>query len=172
MRLPDEKLQAAFDANKAYLLLLHDGDSITPGPWTYHQFWLRDAAYMLNALDKLGYHDEARQVIEKIPRRLQKDGYLQATEGEWDSNGAALWSMVEHARLTGDKELLVKQYWQMLRMASWINSKRRKTKNGLLPPGMSAEHLGPSDYFYWDDFWGLAGLRDMAQVAEWLGQTK
>jgi hypothetical protein len=58
----------------------------------------------------------------------------------------------------------------MLRMASWINSKRRKTKNGLLPPGMSAEHLGPSDYFYWDDFWGLAGLRDMAQVAEWLGQ--
>ncbi len=180
IRLPDEKLQAAFDANKAYLLLLHDGDTITPGPWTYHQFWLRDAAYLLNALDKLGYHAQARQVIEKFPRRLQKDGYLQATEGEWDSNGAALWSMVEHARLTGDKELLARHYWSMLRMASWINSKRRTTDNrgrkerwahsGLLPPGPSAEHLGPSEYYYWDDLWGLAGLRAMMQTAEWLAQ--
>lgn len=181
IRLPDEKLQAAFDANKAYLLLLHDGDTITPGPWTYHQFWLRDAAYLLNALDKLGYHAQAQQIIEKIPRRLQKDGYLQATEGEWDSNGAALWSMVEHACLTGNRELLARHYWSMLRMASWINSKRQKTKNvkrkadcqphfGLLPPGPSAEHLGPSDYFYWDDFWGLAGLRAMTQTAEWFAQ--
>jgi hypothetical protein len=40
----------------------------------------------------------------------------------------------------------------------------------LLPPGPSAEHLGPSDYFYWDDFWGLAGLRQAVRAAEWLGQ--
>jgi hypothetical protein len=181
VRLPDEKLQNAFEANKAFLLLLHDGDSITPGPFTYHQFWFRDAAYMLNALDKLGYHDETRAVIEKFPRRLQKDGYLSATEGEWDSNGAAIWTMVENARLSGDRGLLVKDYWSLLRMASWINSKRRQTADrrpqtraphhGLLPPGPSAEHLGPSDYFYWDDFWGLAGLREAARAAEWLGQT-
>ena len=181
VRLPDERLQNAFEANKAFLLLLHDGNSITPGPWTYHQFWFRDAAYLLNALDKLGYHDESRQVIEEFPRRLEKDGYLRATEGEWDSNGAAIWAMVENARLTGDKELVTRHYWSLLRMASWINSKRQKTTDhrrqksphyGLLPPGPSAEHLGPSDYFYWDDFWGLAGLRDAALVAEWMGQTK
>ena len=181
VQLPDEKLQSAFDANKAYLLLLHDGETITPGPFTYHQFWFRDAAYLLNALDKLGYHDQARQVLERFARRLQKDGYLRATEGEWDSNGAAIWAMVENARLTGDKNLLSGNYWSLLRMASWINSKRRKTTDnrqqktahhGLLPPGPSAEHLGPSDYFYWDDFWGLAGLRDAAQTAEWLHQTE
>ena len=184
VRLPDEKLQSAFDANKASLLLLHDGDTITPGPYTYHQFWFRDAAYLLNALDKLGYHAEARQVIERFPRRLQKDGYLRATEGEWDSNGAAIWAMVEHARLSGDTSLLARDYWSLLKMGSWINSKRRQTADGrprsavggrsphhgLLPPGPSAEHLGPSDYFYWDDFWGLAGLRAAARAAEWLGQ--
>jgi hypothetical protein len=183
VRLPDEQLQNAFDANKAFLLLLHDGESITPGPWLYHQFWFRDAAYMLNALDKLGYHDESQQVIERFGRRLQKDGYMWATEGEWDSNGAAIWSMVEHARLSGDKNLLSGNYWGLLRMASWINSKRQKAKDktqksnrashyGLLPPGPSAEHLGPSDYFYWDNFWGLAGLRDATQVAEWLQQPE
>lgn len=191
IRVPDAKLQAAFDANKAYLLLLHDGDTITPGPFTYHQFWLRDAAYLLNALDKLGYDDEARAVIEKFPRRVQKDGYAYATEGEWDSNGAAIWTMVEHARLSGDTTLLARDYWSLLKMASWINTKRRRTEDGrrkkvgdrhpssvigrsphhgLLPPGPSAEHLGPSDYFYWDDFWGLAGLREAARAAEWLGQ--
>ncbi len=183
VRLPDEKLQNAFEANKAFLLLLHDGDSITPGPFTYHQFWFRDAAYMLNALDKLGYHAQARQVIEQFPRYMDKDGYLRATESEWDSNGAAIWSMVEHARLSGDKELVARDYWPLLRMASWINSKRRKTLDrgrdkahaphyGLLPPGPSAEHLGPSDYYYWDDFWGLAGLREAARAAEWVGQTQ
>ncbi|MBI4788724.1 MAG: hypothetical protein HY782_16965 [Chloroflexi bacterium] len=176
VRLPDERLQNAFEANKAFLLLLHDGDSITPGPFTYHQFWFRDAAYLLNALDKLGYHAESREVIEAFPRRLEKDGYLRATEGEWDSNGAAIWAMVENARLTGDKELVARHYWSLLRMASWINSKRQQKEfgahQGLLPPGPSAEHLGPSDYYYWDDFWGLAGLRDAAIVAEWVGQAK
>ena len=36
---------------------------------------------------------------------------------------------------------------------------------GLLPAGFSAEHLGPNDYYYWDDFWGLAGLIAAARLA-------
>jgi hypothetical protein len=35
---------------------------------------------------------------------------------------------------------------------------------GLLPAGFSAEHLGPNDYYYWDDFWGIAGLRAAATL--------
>jgi hypothetical protein len=30
---------------------------------------------------------------------------------------------------------------------------------GLLPSGFSAEHLGPNDFYYWDDFWAVAGLK-------------
>lgn len=205
--LPDEKLQEAFEANKAFLLLLHDGKTITPGPFTYHQFWFRDAAFMLNALDKLGYHDEVQKVLGGFFKRLEKDGYLRATEGEWDSNGSAIWSIVENARLSGDKEFIARNYWSILRAASWINSKRHQTTDresvggrpwaiggssnypitqspnhsnnqqnalheGLLPPGPGAEHLGPSDYYYWDDFWGLAGLAGAARVAEWMGQSR
>ena len=35
---------------------------------------------------------------------------------------------------------------------------------GLLPAGFSAEHLGPNDYYFWDDFWGIAGLRAAAAM--------
>lgn len=174
IRVPDDELQNAFEANKAYLLLFHDGDSITPGPFLYHDFWFRDAAYMLNALDQLGYHQQANTVLARYFKRLQKDGYLLAQEGEWDSNGQALWTLVEHARLSGDYELLAQDYWNLLNAAHWIDATRQKTKSGrdhppeygLLPAGLSAEHLGPNDYFYWDDFWSLAGLRAAVYAAK------
>lgn len=167
IRVPDEPVQDAFDANKAYLLLLHDGDTITPGPFLYHDFWFRDAAFMLRALGQLSYHEQVKEVLKTYPRRLRKDGYMLAQDGEWDSNGQALWSLEQYTRLSGDYELLHDQYWDMLNEAHWIDAARQKTKqhgelapeHGLLPAGMSAEHLGPTDYFFWDDWWGLAGLR-------------
>ncbi len=173
IRVPDDRLQDAFEANKAYLLLLHDGDFITPGPYTYHEFWFRDAAYMLHALDQLGYHEQVAGVLKSFPLRLQKDGYFLAQEGEWDSNGQALWAWAQHTWLSGDLQPLADQYWPMLNAAHWIDYKRQGTKNpgkrvaehGLLPTGMSAEHLGSNDFFYWDDFWGLAGLRAMEYAA-------
>jgi hypothetical protein len=35
----------------------------------------------------------------------------------------------------------------------------------MLPAGFSAEHLGPNDYYYWDNFWGMAGLYAAARLA-------
>jgi hypothetical protein len=45
----------------------------------------------------------------------------------------------------------------------WIDGKRTRDPgdplhHGLLPAGFSAEHLGPNDHYYWDDFWAEAGL--------------
>jgi hypothetical protein len=40
---------------------------------------------------------------------------------------------------------------------------------GLLPPGFSAEHFGPNDYYYWDDFWALAGLKSGARMLKTAG---
>jgi hypothetical protein len=55
------------------------------------------------------------------------------------------------------------------RGARWIIRKRldddlEAPHAGLLPAGFSAEHLGPNDYYYWDDFWGIAGLRAAAAL--------
>ena len=43
---------------------------------------------------------------------------------------------------------------------------------GLLPAGFSAEHLGPNDFYYWDDFWSIAGLQAAAKFAEYFNQAE
>lgn len=169
--LPDERLQSAVDANRRYLLLFHDGDDITPGPRTYHRFWFRDAAYLLCALDHYGFHAEARQVLATFPDRQHVDGFFFSQRLEWDANGAALWALGLHWDLTRDRELLERTAHSIASGVQWIERKRRGKRRrddpalrGLLPAGISAEHLGPHDFFYWDDFWALAGLRDAARM--------
>jgi hypothetical protein len=49
-----------------------------------------------------------------------------------------------------------------LRAFEWMTRSRVKAPDsihdGLLPPGLSAEHLGHVDYYFWDNFWSIAGL--------------
>lgn len=169
LELPDERLMAAVEANRRFLLLFHDGTEITPGPYTYHRFWFRDAAFMLTALDRFGFHAEAAEVIADFPRRQHLDGFFFSQRQEWDANGAAIHAMAEHWRLTGSVDGL--DLGAVYHGVKWIERKRRARRRrrdpalrGLLPAGVSAEHLGPFDYFYWDDFWGLRGLLDAAEV--------
>jgi hypothetical protein len=178
LELPDTQLMAAVEANVRYLLLLHDGDTITPGPATYHRFWFRDAAYLLAALDRYGYHDEVAEVLRSYPGRQHVDGFFFSQRQEWDANGAALWTMGEHWRLVRDRELLELEAAAVARGARWVERKRRSRRarrdpelRGLLPASISAEHLGPFDYFYWDDFWALAGLGRAAELLDAAGDA-
>jgi hypothetical protein len=178
--LPDDRLADAVAANRRFLLLLHDGDVITPGPATYHRFWFRDAAYLLGALDCYGYHDEVAQVLGSYPGRQRNDGFFFSQGNEWDANGAALVSLARHWRLTRDAELVDAMVGPIAKAVHWIDKKRRAGKGrkvdegvaGLLPAGLSAEHLGPSDYFWWDDFWGVAGLRAGAELLRAIDQPE
>ncbi|AXA35522.1 MAG: hypothetical protein D6691_01695 [Candidatus Hydrogenedentota bacterium] len=175
IEVPDARYQQCFNANKAFLLLLNDGYEITAGPFTYHRHWFRDAAYMLSALSRLGYHQEVAQVLSFYPLKQWKNGYFCSQKGEWDSTGQAIWSIMEHYRLTGDVNCLRDLYPAVRRGAIWIEKKRHdvtvsKTKpRGLMPAGFSAEHLGPNDHYYWDNFWSLKGLEDALEAARVLG---
>ena len=177
--LPDDRLAEAVAASRRFLLLLHDGDNITPGPATYHRFWFRDAAYLLGALDHYGHHDEVAQVLASYPGRQRTDGLFFSQSNEWDANGAALVTLVRHWRLTHDSALVESMVGPIAKGVHWIDKKRRAGKGrrkadpataGLLPAGVSAEHLGPIDHFYWDDFWGVAGLRAGAELLRAIAQ--
>ncbi|HEX9683966.1 MAG TPA: hypothetical protein VGA13_12850 [Acidimicrobiales bacterium] len=176
--LPAGRLAETVEANRCFMLLYHDGDEVTPGPLTYHRFWFRDAAYLLGAMDRWGFHAETAQVLATWPDRQRVDGYFLSQRQEWDSNGAALHALAEHWRLTGDPDALEGLDQVVARGVQWIERKRHSKRNrkdpemeGLLPAGISAEHLGPFDFYYWDDFWGWKGMLDGAQLLEALGQS-
>lgn len=152
---------------KGHLLQLQTGREVTPGAFTYRMFFFRDAAYMLSALMAWNYLDESRSVIEHYPQRIDRNGFFRSQEGEWDSNGQAIWTMFRFFEFTQDARFLREALSSMTRGSEWILEKRRTGYEGrLLPAGFSAEHLGPADYYYWDNFWSLAGLRDTVRAAE------
>jgi len=170
------RLTESFLVSKAHLHTFDRGSNMTPGALTYSLCWIRDSAFMIHALDKLGFHDQAREKLQDLPSRQNREGCFVSQEGEWDSNGLAIWAMLEHYKLTMDKEFLQEVYPAMAKGARWIEHKRQQTKHkpsshaGLLPASISAEHLGPMDHYYWDNFWCLAGVQGTALAARILGK--
>ena len=149
-------------------LVLHSPDDVYPGPYTYKRFWFRDAAFIIHALLCVGLTDRAERALARFPERQTALGYFRSQEGEWDSNGEVLWILQRFFALTG-RPTAPDWHGPVQRGARWIMRKRladdlEAAHAGLLPAGFSAEHLGPNDYYYWDDFWGIAGLHAAAAM--------
>ncbi|MFW6137624.1 MAG: hypothetical protein ACOC7U_00475 [Spirochaetota bacterium] len=157
-------------------LVLHTPGEVYAGCYTYKRFWFRDAAIITYALMCAGFLDRAEGLLNRFVCLQHASGYFVSQEGEWDSNGQVLWAMETYCRFAGKKP---PQEWAraVRRAAKWIQRKRLSEHRtsphaGLLPPGFSAEHLGTSDYYYWDDFWSVAGLRGAAHMMEMLGYAE
>jgi hypothetical protein len=167
LRAGDPRLERLFAQARA-AVVLHTGEEVYPGPYTYKRFWFRDAVFILHALLALGGAERVRRALAGFPRRQRRDGYFLSQEGEWDANGAVLWLFRRFERLTGET---APREWRAAaaRGARWLERKRLpadsgRPEAGLLPAGFSAEHLGPNDFYYWDDFWAVAGLRAAAEL--------
>ncbi len=159
---PEPRYQFLYDA-AITSLILHSPHDVYPGPFTYKRFWFRDAAFIIHALLCTGLTERAERALARFPERQTALGYFRSQEGEWDANGEVLWIMQRFFALTGRPP---SAEWRkpIQRGARWIMRKRLSDEldaphAGLLPAGFSAEHLGPNDYYFWDDFWGVAGLR-------------
>jgi hypothetical protein len=161
LEIPDERFKSLYYASVRNLILLSPG-SIYPGPYTYKEFWFRDAVYALNAMLSVNLSERAKKVIDMFPALQSPTGYFRSQDGEWDSNGQVLWIMKRYCEVSGHPP---DNAWvgPIRNAINWISRKRisnhkKEKHSGLFPAGFSAEHFGPSDYYYWDDFWGVAGL--------------
>ena len=165
LQIPDKHFQFLYDA-AIHTMILHSPKEVYPGPYIYRRFWFRDAAFILHALLAVGLRDRVRRALDCFGARQTAQGYFLSQEGEWDSNGEALWIMRQYCEMTGN---LPPEEWKesIKKAGKWICKKRLSSNlpsfhAGLLPAGFSAEHLGPNDFYYWDDFWGVAGLNAAA----------
>ena len=165
LQIPDEHFQFLYEA-AIHTMVLHSPKEVYPGPYIYRRFWFRDAAFILYALLSVGLKERVRRSLDCFPSRQTAQGYFLSQEGEWDSNGEALWIMRQYCEMTGN--VPPKEWREPINKAGkWIFKKRlsgnlQSPHAGLLPSGFSAEHLGPNDFYYWDDFWAVAGLKAAA----------
>ncbi len=165
LQIPDDHFQFLYQA-AIHTMILHSPKEVYPGPFIYRRFWFRDASFILYGLLCVGLKERVRRSLDFFRARQTVQGYFLSQEGEWDSNGEALWIMRQYCEMTGN---VPPKEWKdsIKKGGKWIYKKRLSSDlkfphAGLLPSGFSAEHLGPNDFYYWDDFWAVAGLKAAA----------
>lgn len=162
IQVPDTQYRFLYRAALRTLVLHTANGQAYPGPFTYKRFWFRDASFIIYALLCANLMKRGRSILDTYPDRQKATGYFQSQQGEWDSNGQVLWILFQYWRMSGE-EFPHEWIGPVRRGAAWIVHKHLKDKggaphDGLMPAGFSAEHFGPNDYYYWDDFWSVAGL--------------
>lgn len=176
LQLPDQALQEAFYAVKNRLYVFDDVTHFSPGTFYYHSCWIRDSAFMALAFSNLGF---ATEVLSKIPHLLalqRRDGSFSSQQGEWDGTGQVLFTVLDILFRFGALPDLRQCYGSLRKGWLWIEKTRKKSIDcraphaGLLPAGISAEHFGPNDHYFWDNFWSLAGLAMLQRAAKRLGE--
>ncbi len=176
--VPDPSLMRAWKAVKGRLHVFDDGDRFSPGAFLYHGHWFRDTAFIALGFDHAGFGDRVAPKLAEFFRRQDRRGFFRSQNGEWDSNGQALWTFIGHIQRGGDPALLDRHWPALMRGARWIDAMRRKDRDsglphaGLLPAGFSAEHFGPNDHYYWDNLWSVAGLEKMLWAARLLDRAR
>jgi hypothetical protein len=175
LSLPQDRLQYLYESAVRSLILLTP-DLAYPGPYTYKRFWYRDAVFITHALLCINLQERVETLLDRFPDDQGLTGYFHSQAGEWDSNGEVLWAFSRFCQLSGK---MAKENWleAVRKGAKWIQRKRLTNDDdalhtGLFPAGFSAEHLGNVDYYYWDDFWGVAGLFSAAMFLENAGKRE
>ena len=174
------------------ILTNRDGPAIQPGPRRYTRSWIRDGVIMGAALLRSGDQRALPEFLCWFAPFQRKDGFVPCcvdrSGPDWlvehDSHGQLIYGVMESFRFTRDRDFL-KQMWPHVRKAARYLERLRAqrltpeyttpekiARRGLLPESASHEgYLAHPVHSYWDDAWGLRGLRDAAAIATELGHT-
>ncbi|MBF0472404.1 MAG: hypothetical protein HQK93_01540, partial [Nitrospirae bacterium] len=178
LTIPDKRVEKAFYAIKNHLTVFDDKDYFTAGTFVYHTYWIRDGSFIALAYENLGMPEYVIPKLRYFMKQQNKDGSFISQNGEWDGTGQVIFTTLNHIRRSGNLEMLNEFYPNLIRGVRWIETFRITTKLsisphfGMLPAGMSAEHFGPNDHYFWDNFWSLSGIKLMLWAAQKLKQTK
>jgi hypothetical protein len=172
----DPGLQTMVKALTTHLSVFDNGSHFAPGAFFYNHHWVRDSTFLALAHDHWGMHEQVADKEGHWMRTQKWSGHYTSHSGEWDGTGQTLFTWVTHALLTGSEEVLARNWRRMARGARWVARARARERDaesdspraGLLPAGLSAEHFGPNDHYFWDNFWSLAGMdRLRLALSQW-----
>lgn len=102
LNLPDRRFVDAFYCQLVHLYMFTVHNSPRISPVSYPLWWLRDGSYVLNALNKGGFHQFSEAACREISRKNACGGF--GSEGDGPSN--IIWILSEHYLLTHDRKFL------------------------------------------------------------------
>jgi hypothetical protein len=125
LALPESVVVATATASLYHLLggsLVAAGDraAVLGAPFLYREFYMRDAAYLVVALDQFGYHQEARLALEAMFAYQGAAGEFLSHPEQHDGNGLALWALGEHVALTRDRAFAAEALPRAARSVGWL----------------------------------------------------
>ncbi len=172
----------------------------TCSPFFYFDHAYRDQAYVIYAYDLAGLHEQAQRLlrvycmdVKDVPQGLiafdgkplqlgmLQSGLWNTRPGQFDTQGQNIWALVQHYKLSGDRQWLAETAYPYLRRgAMWIVNSRHKhmqeVKNpddaryGLIEPGgMEVLEVGAGMHMYYMNGFAVLGLREAADAARSLG---
>ncbi len=134
---------------------------------------MREDLFRLGALDRLGHHALVRDHLYDYRRRQCFGGGWRGVRPGAEDTPCALWSLVDHARLTGDVAYLKAVYGTVRRGARRLAHRRLPDSSvphsGLMPfPRGLPDEVPRSRYPL--ALWTLAGAQESARAAAALGR--
>ncbi len=196
-RLPPsvEKLANIMRSNLAYILINRDRAGIQPGSRSYDRSWIRDGALTSAALLRFGIKQEVRDFIDWYAQYQYPNGKIPCvvdTRGadpvpENDSHGEFIYAVLQYFRFTTDTLWLRQKFPQVVKAVEYIEFLRHQRKTeiylngtaeqracyGLLPESISHEGYSAKPmHSYWDDFFGVKGLKDATAIAAILSERE
>jgi hypothetical protein len=194
-RLPQsaDQIINTFYSNLAYILINRDNFGIQPGSRSYERSWIRDGALTSSALLKSGIVEEVKEFINwysayqyengKVPCVVDSRGPDPVPEN--DSHGELIYLIKEYFNFTKDTTFLKSKNENIKQAVSYLKeliSQRSTDKYkedslkayyGILPESISHEGYSAKPmHSYWDDFFGMKGLKDAVEIQRILGEEK
>ena len=193
LSIPDVGVTNGYQACLADLFVMREPTAngciiATPGTEGYRAGNACEPLIIVVALDQNGLHKEA---FAELPVAVE----MQEPNGNWADNrgwshagwcipGFKSWAIMEHYRLTGDKQFLADVYPRMVASSRWQEGQRARSRKasgerpltyGLMPRGQGDGGLtNDGDWFgvfYPHNIWSVYADRCSLEAAEILGKT-
>ncbi len=188
-----DKIIDTYKSNLAYILINRDKAGIQPGSRSYERSWIRDGALTSSALLKSGIVDEVKEFIDWYSSYQYENGKVPCvvdTRGpdpvpENDSHGEFIYLIKEYFNFTKDTSFLKSKNENVKQAVSYMKElfAQRSTDEykkdtlkayyGILPESISHEGYSAKPmHSYWDDFFGMKGLKDAVEIQKILGEEE
>ncbi|WP_124849845.1 hypothetical protein [Acidipila sp. EB88] len=171
----ESKVDDLFRASLTYCLLAlnHIGDTWiqTINQFQYHRFYLRDSADFVRMYDTTGHPDLAAKVLDFYGTRQTNDGNFVSQPGQYDGWGLAVWSIVEHYRITHDRTYAERMLPRIRSAVNWLDTATARDPLHLLPATDVRDNEYIPGHLTGYNFLALDGLDSAILMARALGST-